>query len=74
MNKRILAFLLGVAWIPRWVGPGGESVLQQKDGAIIVFHAYHAQTGRPFLQISSLAWVKGWPQATLDQDSQSKGH
>jgi beta-xylosidase len=58
---------------PRWVGPGGESVLQQKGGDNIVFPAYDAQTGRPFLQISSLAWVKGWPQAALDQDSQSKG-
>jgi arabinan endo-1,5-alpha-L-arabinosidase len=58
----------------RWVGPGGESVFQQKDGDIIVFHAYDAQTGRPFLQISSIAWVKGWPQATLGADPQPQAH
>ena len=50
----------------RWVGPGGESVLQQQDGDIIVFHAYDAKTGEAFLQISTLAWVHGWPQAALE--------
>jgi arabinan endo-1,5-alpha-L-arabinosidase len=50
----------------RWVGPGGESVLLQKSGDdIIVFHAYDAHTGKPSLQISTIAWVKGWPQAAL---------
>lgn len=49
----------------RWLGPGGESVLLQKDGDIIVFHAYDARTGRPSLQISPLVWAKEWPQATL---------
>jgi arabinan endo-1,5-alpha-L-arabinosidase len=39
-----------------------------------VFHAYDAQTGRPFLQISSIAWVKGWPQATLGEDPQTQAH
>jgi arabinan endo-1,5-alpha-L-arabinosidase len=47
------------------VGPGGESVLQQKNGDIIVFHAYDAKSGHAFLQISTLAWVKGWPKAEL---------
>ena len=50
----------------RWVGPGGESVLEQQDGDIIVFHAYDAKTGEAFLQISTLAWVNGWPQAALE--------
>jgi arabinan endo-1,5-alpha-L-arabinosidase len=58
----------------RWIGPGGESILQEKSGDIIVFHAYDAQTGRPFLQISTIAWVNGWPQAALEQDLQSTGN
>lgn len=48
-----------------WVGPGGESVLQQKDGDIIVFHAYDAKTGTASLHISTIAWKHGWPQAAL---------
>ena len=50
----------------RWLGPGGESVLQQNDGDIIVFHAYDAKTGEAFLQISTLVWVDGWPKAALE--------
>jgi len=50
----------------RWLGPGGESVLRQNDGDIIVFHAYDAKTGEAFLQISTLVWVNGWPKAALE--------
>lgn len=50
----------------KWVGPGGESVLLQKSGDIIVYHAYDAHTGQPSLQISTIAWVKGWPKAAID--------
>jgi arabinan endo-1,5-alpha-L-arabinosidase len=50
----------------RWLGPGGESLLQQKDGDLIVFHAYDAKTGRPSLQISTLGWKDGWPSAALE--------
>lgn len=51
----------------RWLGPGGESVLMQKGGPdLIVFHAYDAQTGRPSLQISTLVWKNGWPEAALE--------
>jgi arabinan endo-1,5-alpha-L-arabinosidase len=50
----------------RWVGPGGQSVLQQKDGDIMVFHAYDAKTGRASLQISSLTWEGGWPHVALE--------
>ena len=50
----------------RWVGPGGESLLQQKDGDIIVFHAYDATSGEAYLQISTLAWIDGWPHAQLE--------
>ncbi len=50
----------------RWIGPGGESLLQQKDGDIIVYHAYDGTTGHAFLQISTVAWVKGWPRVELE--------
>lgn len=49
----------------RWFGPGGESVLQQEDQDIIVFHAYDGTTGHPYLQISTIAWVNDWPKAAL---------
>ena len=50
-----------------WVGPGGESVLLGKgsDPDIIVYHAYDAVTGRPALQISTLAWKNGWAAAAV---------
>jgi arabinan endo-1,5-alpha-L-arabinosidase len=52
-----------------WVGPGGESVLLGKgnDPDIIVYHAYDAVTGRPALQISTLAWKNGWPVAAVQR-------
>ena len=53
----------------RWLGPGGESVLQQSDGDVIVFHAYDAKTGEAFLQISTLVWVNGWPKAALEGET-----
>lgn len=53
----------------RWLGPGGESILQQPTGDIIVFHAYDGKTGHPFLQISTIDWTSGWPHAALDGDS-----
>ena len=56
----------------RWLGPGGESVLMAPthakapgDQDLIVFHAYDAITGKPFLQLSTLTWTGGWPHATL---------
>ena len=57
------ALLLGNS---RWIGPGGESVLQQKDGDILVFHAYDGTTGEAYLQISTIAWVDGWPKVALE--------
>ena len=53
----------------RWFGPGGESILQQPSGDIIVFHAYDGKTGHPFLQISTIDWTSGWPRAALEGDS-----
>jgi arabinan endo-1,5-alpha-L-arabinosidase len=52
----------------RWFGPGGESILPQPSGAIIVFHAYDGKTGHPFLQISPIDWTGGWPHAALEGD------
>jgi arabinan endo-1,5-alpha-L-arabinosidase len=56
----------------RWIGPGGESILQRPEGDIIVFHAYDAATGKPALQISTLTWQKGWPHAALGTAGESK--
>ncbi|HEV2445986.1 MAG TPA: family 43 glycosylhydrolase, partial [Candidatus Sulfopaludibacter sp.] len=56
----------------RWLGPGGESILQRPEGDIIVFHAYDAVTGKPALQISTLTWKNGWPQAALGTEGQSR--
>jgi arabinan endo-1,5-alpha-L-arabinosidase len=56
----------------RWLGPGGESMLQRPEGDIIVFHAYDAVTGKPALQISTLTWENGWPHAALGTSGESK--
>ncbi len=56
----------------RWIGPGGESILQRPEGDIIVFHAYDAVTGKPALQISTLTWKNGWPHAALGTTGESK--
>jgi len=50
----------------RWLGPGGESILMRHGAPdLIVFHAYDAKTGRPSMQLSTLAWHDGWPEAAL---------
>jgi arabinan endo-1,5-alpha-L-arabinosidase len=56
----------------RWLGPGGESILQRPEGDIIVFHAYDAITGKPALQISTLTWNDGWPHAALTTSGEAK--
>jgi arabinan endo-1,5-alpha-L-arabinosidase len=56
----------------RWIGPGGESILQQPGGDLIVFHAYDAVTGKPALQISTLTWSHGWPHAALGTSGESR--
>ena len=56
----------------RWLGPGGASVLQRKEGDILVFHAYDAVTGKPALQVSTLTWEGRWPHATLGTVGESK--
>ena len=56
----------------RWLGPGGQSVLQQPGGDSLVFHAYDANTGKPALQISTISWEGGWPHVALRTDGESK--
>lgn len=56
----------------RWFGPGGESIRMGADHGlgddhdIIVFHAYAATTGYPYLQISTIDWSGGWPHVALE--------
>jgi arabinan endo-1,5-alpha-L-arabinosidase len=56
----------------RWLGPGGESVLERPEGDIIVFHAYDAATGKPALGISILTWKDGWPHAAMPTTGEAK--
>jgi arabinan endo-1,5-alpha-L-arabinosidase len=56
----------------RWLGPGGESILERPEGDLLVFHAYDAATGKPALQISDLTWDNGWPHAVLGTSGESK--
>jgi arabinan endo-1,5-alpha-L-arabinosidase len=56
----------------RWIGPGGESVLQQPEGDLLVFHAYDAVTGKPALQISTITWDGDWPHVALGTSGESK--
>jgi arabinan endo-1,5-alpha-L-arabinosidase len=46
--------------------------LQRPEGDLIVFHAYDAVTGKPALQISTIAWKNGWPQAVLGNVGEAK--
>jgi arabinan endo-1,5-alpha-L-arabinosidase len=49
----------------RFVGRGGASILQRRDGDFIVYHAYDTQHGgTPTLRIQRLYWTPdGWPVA-----------
>ncbi|WP_294256645.1 arabinan endo-1,5-alpha-L-arabinosidase [uncultured Sphingomonas sp.] len=49
----------------RFVGRGGASILQRRDGDVIVYHAYDTQHGgTPTLRIQRLGWTRdGWPVA-----------
>jgi arabinan endo-1,5-alpha-L-arabinosidase len=49
----------------RWLGPGGESLYVGEHETIMVFHAYDAATGKPSMQISTVAWQDGWPKVGL---------
>lgn len=45
-----------------WKGPGGQSVLPSGSGDYLVFHAYHAVTGVPYLHLRKINWVDDWPE------------
>lgn len=45
-----------------WRGPGHNGFLRRPGGDLLVFHAYSAATGRPFLHISTVVWEDGWPR------------
>jgi arabinan endo-1,5-alpha-L-arabinosidase len=49
----------------RWLGPGGESLYVGREQTIMVFHAYDSETGKPALQVSTVAWKNGWPEVSL---------
>ncbi|MET3725853.1 arabinan endo-1,5-alpha-L-arabinosidase [Sphingomonas trueperi] len=57
--------VLGSGQGTRFVGRGGASILQRRDGDFIVYHAYDtAHGGTPTLQIQRLGWTPdGWPVA-----------
>jgi arabinan endo-1,5-alpha-L-arabinosidase len=51
---------------PRWKGPGGQTVYQDGESWLIVYHSYDAENkGIPVLKISDLYWDGGdWPTIT----------
>ena len=57
----------------RWAGPGGETAMHVAEGGtlphgaedLLVYHAYDPQSGRPSLQVSTIAWKDGWPVVGL---------
>jgi len=50
------------ATTPNWRGPGHCAIVQDVSGDYMVFHAYHGETGRSELKISTIVWKDGWPQ------------
>jgi arabinan endo-1,5-alpha-L-arabinosidase len=46
----------------RVIGPGGQSVIKDADGHVLVYHYYDGQDGGTHkLGINRLGWGGGWP-------------
>jgi arabinan endo-1,5-alpha-L-arabinosidase len=46
----------------RYVGPGGQSVLSDDDGDVLVYHYYDGEdNGAPKLGLNVIDWGSGWP-------------
>lgn len=46
------------------IGPGGQSILKDTDGDLIVYHYYDGNAnGTPKLGVNLLNWSSGWPVA-----------
>ena len=41
--------------------PGHCAVFREGDQDYLVFNAYHGQTGKSELKISTMEWKDGWP-------------
>ncbi|MEU0275450.1 arabinan endo-1,5-alpha-L-arabinosidase [Streptomyces sp. NPDC006307] len=47
-----------------YIGPGGQSVMRDVDGDLLVYHYYDGQDGgTPKLGVNLLNWSGGWPTA-----------
>jgi arabinan endo-1,5-alpha-L-arabinosidase len=48
----------------RYIGPGGQSIMNDVDGDLLVYHYYDGQdNGAPKLGVNLLDWSSGWPVA-----------
>ena len=48
----------------RYIGPGGQSIMSDSDGDLLVHHYYDGQAGGTAkLGVNLLSWTGGWPTA-----------
>jgi len=48
-------------WSITAIMPGHCAVFREGDQDYLVFNAYHGQTGKSELKISTMEWKDGWP-------------